>query len=112
MMDLQAVGKKEDLRVETPGVHILIEIGQIWIFSDRLVKGIPAKLLAEQFNQGRLSDANIPGDDNVFFHYATFARSGNFASELHIDHALKDLKWLRTYQRQAVYEEGRGRLYA
>ena len=67
-MNAQAMCQKEDLRVESPGFHILVKIGQIGIISFRFVKRVPLQFPAEQIHQGGFAHANIASDSDKFFH--------------------------------------------
>ncbi len=75
MMLLEPANKEKNLRMESPAIHILVEIRQIGVFCYRFHHGVPTQLAGEKCDEGGLADANIAGDRNeICGHKMTRAR--------------------------------------
>jgi hypothetical protein len=57
----QAPRKEKYLLMESPGSHILIEIGQIRIVVNGFVERFPSQSLGDQPGQSAFTNAYIPG---------------------------------------------------
>ena len=64
----QAAGEEEYLRVERPGAHILVKIGQVGVIGHRLVEWLPTQAVTQQGYQRGFAHADIAGHSNKFFH--------------------------------------------
>jgi hypothetical protein len=42
------MGEKKYLGMESPGLHICVKIGQVWVVGNRLVKWLPAEIITQQ----------------------------------------------------------------
>ena len=46
-MHAQSMGEEKYLGMESPGLHIGIEISQVWIIGNRFIKWLPAELITK-----------------------------------------------------------------
>ena len=67
----QAVRQEEDLRMERPGIHVRIEIGQVGILGHRLEERLPAQAHTQQLHQGGFPHANIASHSHKLFHLSS-----------------------------------------
>ena len=66
-----AVAEEVDLQVEGPGLHILVEIGQVGVVDHRFEGCAPAEALADAFGQGGFTGSNIAGHQDQTFSHLT-----------------------------------------
>ena len=77
-VDLQAMGEEENLGMKAPGLHVLVEIRQVGIFSDRFKEGLPTEVFRKQTNQGGFAHPDISRNRNEFFHWLVRQFAGQF----------------------------------
>ena len=65
MVGAQAVGQEEDLRMESPGLHIFIKVGQVGVLVVGLEEGRHLVGAAQEVGQGALPHADVAGDGDV-----------------------------------------------
>ena len=56
--------KKIYLQVETPSMHIPVEIIQVRIICHGLIEFLPSKMFCYNFSKGGFANPNIPGNSN------------------------------------------------
>jgi sugar (pentulose or hexulose) kinase len=67
-VDAQAVGEEEDLRVETPGLHVLIKIGEVGVLCHRFVKRLAIQPFTDHLDQCGFSDTDVACNRDKFLH--------------------------------------------
>ena len=58
--------EEEDLQVERPTLHIVVEVTQVRVVVGRFIMDIPAEVLTQLFGEGGFTCADIAGDGDVF----------------------------------------------
>ena len=66
---LVAAVEEEDLQVEGPALHIVVEVAQVGVIIRRFIMDIPTEMPAELFSEGGLAGADVAGDSDMFYHW-------------------------------------------
>lgn len=64
LMGFESLGEKINLQIEAPAPHIGIEIVQIRIVDDALVKRLPAEPIGDNVSERGFPNADVAGDTN------------------------------------------------
>jgi len=67
LLNAQTVSQKENLRVETPNLHVAVKIRQVRILRDRLKEWLPAQTITKQFDKCGFAHSDITSNGNKFF---------------------------------------------
>src|SRR3972149_6780973 len=59
-MVAEAPGQEENLEMETPAGHVVVEVGEVRVLIHDFVVGLPSQPLAEQRGERRLSRPDVP----------------------------------------------------
>ena len=62
---LEAAVQEEDLEVEAPALHVLVEVEQVGVVVHRLLQQFPLVVLGEELGERRLARSDVSGDRDV-----------------------------------------------
>lgn len=58
--------EEEDLKVERPALHVVVEVAQVGVVIGRFVMNVPSEMAAQLLGKGGLTGADVSGDRDVF----------------------------------------------